>query len=813
MVKNNPTSSPSITSRQSLLSLVGSQAGSASTHLHKENENAFSFTKPTDIPAKGSKSAKQKSNKALKATTVKPKDAIKGRRSPEPSTPLPSTSLGSLPPSIDVSNEVAEGNVACHDDTRNAQAGMPNDDTLSAKSAPSPSVGDVPVQTSPPQATTPNQNRCAETTRDEHAMIPPTTPIDEAGRATPPTPTHVPIDPFVGDDGDISSRHTSHHKPAPTPPQRALPTAKSMHHGVQTGNVPMKAPGNYSNVISIDGTFIDERPIPPPELFQALSKIVQAPIHCFLNSDGQQLYTPHDYNLEDYDESFPGPIKSYSVADHLSFDWLALVGRNSLVIPPDYLPFQDTGPFLSLKTFGKKCAEALEKGKINNQETNIFFGYLSKAQSPHYSILPTLDWKVDLRSLDGYVQKKYVLPLMKNRVRGAELQIVASTVPSEKPLILFHLSSRTKARHVPSIEVKYVHTIPAPSLIMHKPTHTLYHVRLDAPPVLEDGTPMRTSMDLLRRLNNLSPDDGSSVLRGMHAPRYPPNCLPQLVSGFGPTSDEVIAWDWFVPQETLTHLQEDGESLKDDGINFGILDNEENDRKVFLTHFPVWTKNNKTPKYSANKIRDSILVNKSLAKQFEHLVVHSKYDLEAKLVKNVNKTNLADTLNQLDRIRVIDQAGHQVIFPNGKISRVAPPQAIAIFPPSIDPSQVALCAQIFGRVVEHQPLPKAGSALLVFEHNESAQASYGAQLLEGITLTSGDNDTDHHDDLDSRISWLTKNFPQALQLGHQPLTAHSLALHSAQEERAKAVLGTNTGEEDESMDKRGSKRVIGEGDE
>ena len=110
MVKNHPTPSPSIISGQPLLPQISS---APSSHLDTEQESAFSFTAPNDLPLEGSESANHKSNEALEATTVKLKEAISGRQSPKPPAPVLLCSADKptepLPSKFDVSSTLAVG--------------------------------------------------------------------------------------------------------------------------------------------------------------------------------------------------------------------------------------------------------------------------------------------------------------------------------------------------------------------------------------------------------------------------------------------------------------------------------------------------------------------------------------------------------------------------------------------------------------------------------------------------------------------------------------------------------------------------------
>ena len=125
-----------------------------------------------------------------------------------------------------------------------------------------------------------------------------------------------------------------------------------MHYAVKTGSILLKYRSNFLSIAALYGAFIIEKPLPPPEPFEVLSKAVQRPKHGFSNCDGRPLYTPHDYGLEEHDEYFPGPIRPYSVADHLSFDQFAVAGQKFLIIiPTGYSPLQDMGPVMSHKTF------------------------------------------------------------------------------------------------------------------------------------------------------------------------------------------------------------------------------------------------------------------------------------------------------------------------------------------------------------------------------------------------------------------------------------------------------------------------------
>ena len=571
-----------------------------------------------------------------------------------------------------------------------------------------------------------------------------------------------------------------HHSRMPS--TSALPTPRSLATAVASLRVPLAGqPGNgrWSKVESRDGTFIDCVPMPPPELFQYFAQVHGTPVDAFLNGDGAPyISNSHREALVEADLPIFEPLQTYCVADHPSFDWDCLVGKTTLVLLPDYSPFKDDPPFFSHKTFVNACTSVLKTAKVQSKPTHIYFAYMCRQSPTNERLAPMLDKRIDLIPLAAWCRQIYVFPMICMSKRDSDLRLTPGTVPSPTPMIIQHLFSGVNPGHVPGIASHFLHgdVQENAEFGIVAPQSMLVHVRIDSPRVLpNDDYQVTCALDLIRRLNKLGPDDGSTVLRGMVNPRYPATYIPRPVSS---APDGYAVWDWHVPPDVLMALMADEEELREDEISWSIIDGSE--RTVTLSHVPAWVKGApRAPKRQASSIRDSLYTDKSLAGKFASLTFTSKYDVLAQLNEGVNKTVMASQLKNLDNIVMQCPITHKTIAANGKITRVEPPQVIVCYPPSYAPAQVVQLMAAFGPVLSHQPMPVAGQLLVTFSSPASAQWSYGAKLPGRVSATSGDPSADSGFELEYRLRTIRKVYPQ-LFAAPCVLSLHALAAHDIQ---------------------------------
>ena len=316
-------------------------------------------------------------------------------------------------------------------------------------------------------------------------------------------------------------------------------------------------------------------------------------------------------------------------------------------------------------------------------------------------------------------------------------------------------------------------------------------------------------MDLLRRLNHLNPEDGSTILASLAAPRYPITYRPLLVT---PCPTGYTVFDWHVPLSILECLRQDEPELLEDRINWSLIG--QGDRTVILSHFPAWIKGEKRPqKYEASVVRDTLIADRHTMSKFQSVAFINKYNILAQMAHGVNRSILAASLKSLDGIRIVDPSTNSAVPTSGKVSVVFPPQVLVCYLPSFDPQAVLHCVAAFGPIRSHQALPTAGQCLVNYEHEPSAMYAYGACLPGDITLTSGDPARDSMFSLSHRIQQLQLGYPawyRPPSSGH-PLTANALAHHEGQVVNQPTGISPSMGlaEGEEDMNRKGQKRGNG----
>ena len=225
--------------------------------------------------------------------------------------------------------------------------------------------------------------------------------------------------------------------PPVSPPPRTTPLAipASLQAAVVSKSIPLVGQNKFSRVEPFDGTFVDKIPIAPPDLFKLIAEHKDTSVDVLLTGDGAPYLSATQ--VEEPNEKTPTyvPGISYSIADYgmANFTWSSLVGRSTLLILPEFAPWQDEAPFLSPKTFVQACIKVLEEGKTQGVATNIFFGYMSKVAPPNPTLAPLLDRRVDFFKLNGWISEIMVLPMMKFSTRSRDLSLVSMTTPSTFP--------------------------------------------------------------------------------------------------------------------------------------------------------------------------------------------------------------------------------------------------------------------------------------------------------------------------------------------------------------------------------------------
>ena len=152
---------------------------------------------------------------------------------------------------------------------------------------------------------------------------------------------------------------------------------------------------------------------------------------------------------------------------------------------------------------------------------------------------------MDFFKLNGWITETMVLPMIKFSTRAQDLSLVSAPTPSTFPLILMYLTTTVPTGFAPPVKAFSVHRLLgglSQQCGVFAPAHCLHHVRIDCPSVLPTTEyKVRTVMDLMRRLNQLNSEDGSTILASLTGPRYPVTYGPVLVTP-APTGYTIFDW-------------------------------------------------------------------------------------------------------------------------------------------------------------------------------------------------------------------------------------------------------------------------------
>ena len=190
-----------------------------------------------------------------------------------------------------------------------------------------------------------------------------------------------------------------------------------------------------------------------------------------------------------------------------------------------------------------------------------------------------------------------------------------SPSPHDMPLIIFQLtSSGIPKGHVPNVVEFYPRTHSddtRPETPLLTPTQSLFQIRLDVPTEIirtidgqETKWNISGSLPLMLLINGLSPDDSSTILHNLSAPRITKAHWPVAVSS-PPEGFQV--YDFHVPMAVVAKFYEEQLALADMDILFGLLHSSINEASVIVTHQPPFKKGApRRSKMPANEIRTAI---------------------------------------------------------------------------------------------------------------------------------------------------------------------------------------------------------------
>ena len=192
--------------------------------------------------------------------------------------------------------------------------------------------------------------------------------------------------------------------------------------------------------------------------------------------------------------------------------------------------------------------------------------------------------------------------------------IMDSPSSHDMPLIIFQLPpSQIPKGHVPNVVEFY----PRPETPLFTPTQSLFQIRLDVPTEIirtidgqETKWNISGSLPLMLLINGLSPDDSSTILHNLSAPRITKAHWPVAVSS---PPEGFTVYDFHVPMDFLAKFYEEQLALADMDICFGLLHSSIKEASVIVTHKPPFKKGApRRSKMPANEIRTAIEMNPHL---------------------------------------------------------------------------------------------------------------------------------------------------------------------------------------------------------
>ena len=165
---------------------------------------------------------------------------------------------------------------------------------------------------------------------------------------------------------------------------------------------------------------------------------------------------------------------------------------------------------------------------------------------------------------------------------------------------------------------------------IYHPQATLFHLRIDVPSkVVLDYEGSEVTWDitgtlpLMLMLNGLSPDDTSTVLRDILAPRITKQIWPIPVNS---CPDGFKLFDFHVPMDVLSRFYQEQDALAEMQVSLGLLHESVKDNVLVITHQPRFKKGGpKRKKIPPPQIRDAIEMNSSLRKEFAFVILLNKY--------------------------------------------------------------------------------------------------------------------------------------------------------------------------------------------
>ena len=209
-----------------------------------------------------------------------------------------------------------------------------------------------------------------------------------------------------------------------------------------------------------------------------------------------------------------------------------------------------------------------------------------------------LDRRIDLIPTLPFLYLSVVCPILKLAVRGANTNlIVEKTSPLDHPRIVMHLtSSPLPKKHVACTVEFFPWVAPSEAVSdsIYNPQATLFQLRIDVPSkMLLDFEGSEVTWDITGTLplmlmpNGLSPDDTSTVLRDILAPRITKEFWPIPVNS---CPDGFKLPDFHVPIDVLSRFYQEQDALAEMQVSLGLLHQSVKDNALVITHQPRFQK-------------------------------------------------------------------------------------------------------------------------------------------------------------------------------------------------------------------------------
>ena len=313
-------------------------------------------------------------------------------------------------------------------------------------------------------------------------------------------------------------------------PHRVLPNwfpeARDSTAEVNANKLAVRAQFRFSRIdlVSSDHSlYLDSTPLPPANLLLPLTP-------------------PPQILLSDDRLPYPGLLRTLWVADIHGLDWSKLIGLVSFLLLPASSPFQDEGPFLAHKTYVKNVVNMLREAKKQNKVTRVWLAYMSRSNVADAELPTLLNRRIDLILSLPFLFLLTVCPVIHLAYRHSYSRgIIDSPSPHDIPVIIFQLtSSQIPKGHVPNVVEFYPRTHSddtCPEKPLFTPTQSIFQIRLDVPTEIIrtiDGQEIKWnitgSLPLMLLINGLSPNDSSTILHNLSAPRITNTHWPVAVS-------------------------------------------------------------------------------------------------------------------------------------------------------------------------------------------------------------------------------------------------------------------------------------------